>query len=180
MNRAAAVALCAMLVPAVVLGQRSPPSAAPAAYGTLRELMAGLIDPTATTLYDAVVVETTEKGTVENGPATDEAWAELAHRAMTLAEAGTLLKVPGRPVVAPSQIDEKVLDPGALSPRAIEALMTKNPAVFAAMADEMSRKAAAVLALARDKKLAGLAEAIEAIDGTCRACHVVYWYPNRK
>lgn len=172
----------AALVPATVLAQRpsAPAAMASHAHGTLRELMQGLVDPTATKLYDAVVVETTEKGTVENGPATDEAWTALAHTAMTLAESGTLLKVPDRPVAPPAQMDEKPLDAGELPPRQIQALMTKNAAAFGAMADAMSAKAAAVLTLARAKRLEGLATAIEEIDGTCRACHLVFWYPNRK
>lgn len=179
---AAVVALVVALVPALVLAQRPQPSSSPTLtpHGTLRELMKGLVDPTATKLYDAVVVETTEKGTVENGPTTDESWADVAHTAMTLAEAGTLLKVSNRPVVAPEQMDEKSLDASELAPRAIQAMIAKNPLVFAAMADAMSAKAAAVMTLARAKKLAGLAESIEAIDGTCRACHTVFWYPNRK
>ena len=63
---------------------------------TIIEIMDALVMPSAQSLWDAVAIDVTEKGTIEKKPQSDEEWAELRATAVSLAEATNLLIVPGR------------------------------------------------------------------------------------
>ena len=81
---------------------RRAPAAAVAAeaapVANVRQLMLGVITPTATAIYESVGTSVTEKGVEETFPRDDEAWALLGANAAALAEAGELLITGGRAV----------------------------------------------------------------------------------
>src|SRR5262245_29064576 len=59
---------------------------------TIKELMQSIVDPSADVVWNSVnIIQTTEKGTVENRPKTDEDWAKIRHSAVALSEAANLL-----------------------------------------------------------------------------------------
>ena len=71
-----------------------PPAAAPAAFTPLldtRQLMEWVIDPAADVIWDSVKSISTEAGTKEIRPETDEQWAAVRNAGATLAESGNLL-----------------------------------------------------------------------------------------
>ena len=56
-----------------------------------------MVMPSAQSVWDAVAVDVTEKGTIEKKPQNDEEWAALRGTAVTLAEATNLLDRAGPP-----------------------------------------------------------------------------------
>ena len=157
-----------------------PPPAVPALtpYGTIREVMAGIVDPSSMALFDAVGIEVTTAGIVETAPHTDADWAALEHSALALAEAGNLVKMVNRHVASPAVMDSKGSDPTALVPRQIEEKIAKDPAAFAKYADALSATAVEAMTFAKAKDVEGLGHTIEAIDKACENCHKVFWYPD--
>lgn len=89
-----------LLVTALVsgCGAPPPPPAAPpfSKALNLRQLMDWVIDPAADVIWDSVKTISTEKGTQEIAPKTDEQWAAVRNAAATLIEAGNLLMMEGR------------------------------------------------------------------------------------
>ena len=74
------------------------PAAAPPAdvraapsLATVRQLMDGLIQPSAQHVWDSISVTVTEKGVDEKQPQTDEEWALVETNAVMLVESATLL-----------------------------------------------------------------------------------------
>jgi len=67
---------------------------------TVRELMDGIIDPSADVLWDSVAYIATTKGIEDRQPRTPEEWKAVRTSAITLIEAANLLSMPGRHVAA--------------------------------------------------------------------------------
>lgn len=61
------------------------------------ELMAHVVDPAAFQLWRGAGTEVTEAGERDLSPTTEEGWKVVEDGAATLAEAGNLLMLPGRP-----------------------------------------------------------------------------------
>jgi len=169
-------AILGLLVVQRPLPMPVPPPTVPALtpYGT----MAGIVDPSSMALFDAVGIEVTTAGTVETAPHTDADWAALERSALTLAEAGNLVKMVNRHVASPELMDSKGSDPTALVPRQIEEKIAKDPAAFAKYADALSATAVEAMTFAKAKDVEGLGHTIEAIDKACENCHKVFWYPD--
>lgn len=71
----------------------APPStvrAAPA-LATVKQLMAGMIQPSAEHVWDSISVTVSDKGVEERQPRTDEEWAQVETSAVMLVESATLL-----------------------------------------------------------------------------------------
>ena len=130
-GRAFKIALAlAVGTPLVVLGvgaARSQTTAVkPDANGyipqaTIIEIMASLVMPSAQSVWDAVAIDVTEKGTIEKKPQNDEEWAALRGTAVALAEATNLLIVPGRHAAPPGTKSEN--PDSELTPEKIDALL---------------------------------------------------------
>ena len=89
----------------VLLSGCSPPPPAPPAGAAapplatalnLKQLMEWVIDPTVDVIWDSVKSISTQAGTKEISPQTDEQWNAVRNAAATLTEAGNLLMLPGR------------------------------------------------------------------------------------
>src|SRR3954451_11527538 len=73
------------------------------ATSTIREVMASMVVPSSEFLFNAVSSSVTPKGVEEKSPKTDEEWADVRHKAITLMEASDLIVLAGRHVAAPGQ-----------------------------------------------------------------------------
>jgi hypothetical protein len=71
--------------------------------GTIREVMKGIVEGSSQALFDSVAITSSAAGTIQKEPSTPEEWTALEHRALQLAEAPNLLKVPGRRVARPEE-----------------------------------------------------------------------------
>jgi hypothetical protein len=87
--------LFVMAISAVLLNSCAPkPPFKPVA--SIKQLMESTVHPSAEVVFDSVGTIISASGTEEIAPKNDEQWATVQHSALTLAEAGNLLMMPGR------------------------------------------------------------------------------------
>ena len=105
MRKTTWIPLCAIIVAGCGASKDEPSAPASAAAAppfhttlTTKQLMSWIIDPNATAIWNSVGSITTEKGTEEKHPRTDEEWATFRNAAATLIESGNLLMLDGRAV----------------------------------------------------------------------------------
>jgi hypothetical protein len=181
--------LCAVTLGAQAAKPAAPkpaaaaPQARAAAAGyrpsaTVKEIMDYLVIPSSEALFNAVSSTQGPNGAEEHKPTTDADWEAVRQRALLLAEAGNLLMVPGRHVASAK---DKSKNPGSeLEPAQMDALVAKNPALFAQKAAGIRAAALTALKAIDAKNVEGLSDAGGDIDEACESCHLVYWYPNEK
>jgi len=113
--------------------RRPAPSEAAALtpVGSVRQIMRGIVDPAATTVFGAVSTTVTAAGVEEKAPATAAEWDAVADSAAALAESGNLLLVGSRVVDEGewTTISRRMIDAGR---KALVAAEAKNAAeIFA-------------------------------------------------
>jgi cytochrome c556 len=123
----------------------SAPAARPLA--SVKQIMAGIVGPSAMTVFDAVSTTVTLNGVEEKAPKTDEEWALVGAAAASLAESGQLLMAEGRAVDRGDWIkmSQAMIDAGVTTLKAVEA---------------------------KDKD--GVLNAGEAVNTSCDTCHRRY------
>jgi hypothetical protein len=77
-------------------GTQPPPAPAAAPVLTLKQVMEWVIDPAADVIWDSVKSISTEAGTKEVAPQTDEQWAAVRNASATLIESANMLMIEGR------------------------------------------------------------------------------------
>jgi hypothetical protein len=127
---------------------------------TIRDLMDGVVDPAADTIWNSVSTTITKKDTEEKAPHTDEEWATVRRSAIVLLEASNLLQIPGRHVAMPGQKNEQ-----------------DRPA-WIRLAHGLHDAATLALHAIDAKDPAKVLESGDAIDKACENCHQRYWYPH--
>jgi hypothetical protein len=143
--------------------------------GTIKDIMDGIVDPSADYLWDSVSTIVTRKGIDERRPRTDEDWKQVRRRAIELIEAPNLLMMEGRKVARPG---EKSENPGIeLGPEDIQQILDGDRATFIQRAHALQDAGLKALAAIDRKDVDGLSDAGEAIDEACEQCHLKYWYP---
>jgi len=142
---------------------------------TIRDLMDGMVDPAADTIWNSVSTTITKKGKEEKAPHTDEEWATVRHSAIELLEASNLLQIPGRHVAMPGQKNEQGIE---LQPDEIETLINQDRRAWIALAHGLHDAATQALHAADAKDPAKVLESGDAIDNACENCHQRYWYPH--
>jgi hypothetical protein len=123
----------------------SAPSLPPVA--TVKQIMAGIVMPSAASIWDSVSTIVDAKGVQENQPRTDEEWARVGANAAALIESANLLLVGDRPVDQGDGVK---------------------------MAKAMADAGQIALKATVEKKPEGILEAGEAINQTCDNCHQKY------
>lgn len=156
-----------------------PPAPAMRPLATVRDVMDGIIDPSADFIWESVQVEATTAGTTRKAPTTDDDWAAVRRHAYAVAEAGNLLMLPDRQV-APPDAAKPVEGSMDLPPAAITALIAKDPGGWIAKAHGLQEAALVVVKAADAKDVAALFAAGETLDTACESCHATYWYPTPK
>jgi hypothetical protein len=142
----------------------------------IEEVMRYMIDPSADSIWEAVVVDVTAQGTSSRAPASEEDWSALRRHAVIIAEATNLLLMEGRPVAAPgSRSDWPGVD---LEPEQIEALLAADRGAWSAFVLGLRESARVVLDAVDRRDVDALLEAGDGLDLACENCHVVYWYPS--
>jgi hypothetical protein len=189
MAKGSSIAAAVPLILGALLFQScAHPAEAPAAAQTpaftpvlsVRELMEHIVDPIADWIFDAAVIDVSEKGTVETKPLTDDDWLKVERGALILAESANLLKMP-RAMVPAGHASLKD-EPGGpeLTPGEIEAKINQDPAMWNQHADGLRTAALESLAIIKTRDVEGLFEAGNKIDRACESCHLEYWYPGDK
>lgn len=93
--------------------------------GDMAQLMAGVVEPAAEVIWDAVGVIVDAEGEHQLAPQTEEEWLALRSAAYTVAESGNLLMMPGRALDQGAWItmSQSLVEMGE---RAIEAADARN------------------------------------------------------
>lgn len=145
---------------------------------SVKELMEHIIDPTSDWIFDAAVVDISQKGVVETKPLTDDDWLKVERGGYVLAESTNLLKIPRRMV--PVEEEGKPHQPGEpeLPPEQIQAKIEKDRALWYKHADGLKAAALEAVRVAKAHDLEGLFKVGDRVDKACEACHLEYWYPG--
>ena len=154
------------------------PEAMTAVYDTghsIRTLMNTMVQPNATTVWQAVRYVVNEDGVQEDvQPETDEDWERLRHSAVTLVEAGNALMLPGRVV------DDTPLAPEypafQYTPDEIQALLEADMEGWNYYLQEMQFATNATLEAIDSRDLLGLIDKGATINNACQGCHAEFWY----
>lgn len=172
------VAGLALLLSAACTQPRAePPVPSVAPTATVKDLMQGLIDPSADVVWNAVATISDESGTEERMPRTDDEWAEVRLGAIRVIEGAHLLLMPGRKVTRPG---EKSVAPGIeLEGPEMEALIDKDRAAWNVRVRALHDAGLLALKAIEAKDAPTLFEVGEQIEHACEACHSQYWYPNQ-
>ena len=142
---------------------------------TIRDLMDGMVDPSADIIWNSVSTTITKKGREEKAPHTEEEWATVRHGAIALIEASNLLQIPGRHVAMPGQRNEQGIE---LQPDEIETRINQDRHAWILLAHGLHDAATQALQAAEAKDPAKVLESGDAIDNACEHCHQTYWYPH--
>lgn len=142
---------------------------------TIKDLMDGMVDPAADTIWDSVATKITTKGKEEKAPHTAEEWLTVRRSALQLAEASNLLQIPGRHVAKPGEQNNQGIE---LQPDQIETLINQDRAAWITFAHGLHDAATQALSAADAKDPAKVLESGEQIDNACEHCHQQYWYPH--
>src|SRR5678815_2283549 len=190
MRSASALATAGSLLTAALLfsgcGQPTPvaPAVADAPSFTpvlsVKELMEHIVDPIADWIFDAAVVDVSEKGTVETKPLTDEDWLKVERGALILAESANLLKMPRTMVPAGDKSRNDAPGGPELTPAEIEAKVKQDPAMWNRHADGLRLAALEALKTVKARDADGLFDVGDKLDKACERCHLEYWYPGDK
>src|SRR5206468_9502962 len=146
-RRAGALAIVA-LVACAACGGPQPPPFKPVV--DVKQMMAGIVDPSADVVWESVATIFTKEGVEERRPRTADEWANVRNHAMMLTEAGNLLMMPSR---------------------------AKDGDEWMKMAQELVDTSAVALRAAEAKNVEGLYDVGGKIDEVCEKCHKKYW-PN--
>ena len=128
-------------------------TAAPAVVAALppvasvKQIMAGIVMPSAASIWDSVSTIVDAKGVQENQPRTDEEWARVGAHAAALIESANMLT-----------IGKRAVDQGD----------------WVKMAKDMADAAQTALKATTDKNPEGILAAGEKINETCDNCHQKY------
>jgi hypothetical protein len=147
--------------------------------GSVRDIMHILVEPNADKIFDSVAIDVNETGIHEQKPETDEQWDELEHAAIGLAEAVNLIKMVGRPMAQPGEMN---LDPQGpeLAPVVIAAKVNRSRPLWNKHANHLQDLAVKTLQVVAKKDYKGLFDIGGDLDQACENCHLEYWYPDDK
>jgi hypothetical protein len=145
---------------------------------SVKELMEHVIDPTSDWIFDAAVIDISQKGIVETKPLSDDDWLKVERGGYLLAESTNLLKIPRRMV--PASEEGQPHQPGdpELPPEQIQAKIEKDRALWYKHADGLKAAALEAVRVAKARDFDGLFKVGDTVDKACEACHLEYWYPG--
>src|SRR5438874_2123773 len=88
--------LLIVFVAATILGGCGDPPPPYRPVADVKQLMKGIVDPSADVVWESVATIFTKSGVEDRRPKNDEEWANVRNHAMMLTEAGNLLMMPTR------------------------------------------------------------------------------------
>jgi len=147
-KRCAAYVVSGLAVVLAGCGGPAPPPFKPVA--DVKQLMQGIVDPSADVVWESVATIFTKEGVEDRRPHTKEEWENVRNHAMMLTEAGNLLM---------------------MAPRA------KDGGDWMKMAQDLVDTSAIALRAAEARNVDGLYDVGGRIDEACENCHKKYW-PN--
>lgn len=144
---------------------------------SIQALMAGVIDPAADSIWEAVGSETGPNGIEEHFPRTAAEWAALRRQALDIVAAARLLQADGLPVSHGQPLEDADV-PGISTAAQIRQAIDGNRRDFNANARQLHTVGREVLAAIDARSPKRLLAAGARLDAVCERCHAAYWYPN--
>lgn len=182
---AATIALPLLLLGAACSKQQATPTATaslpqglkPAA--SMLDLMHDPIDRSANALWQAVYTTSTEQGTEDVVPATEEEWLALRRQALLLMDSANLLVTEGRPVASAGQALQAGESEGVLSPAQAQAEIENNRQLFLAFSAALQGAAGGLVDAIDARNAEQYMAAGDALQAACENCHLRFWYPEQ-
>jgi hypothetical protein len=180
------ILVLAVLATAVAATWRGAREAATSAavmtrVGTVKEIMEGIVDPSADVVWESVATNISAAGVEEKAPKTDEQWAVVQHSALMLAEAANLLKIRGRQIARPGEVNTDAgPDAPELTPPEILEKVNRDWSLWISHANQLQETAIKAWQIANARDVNGIIEVGDALDKACESCHLEYWYPDMK
>jgi hypothetical protein len=156
------------------------PATAIRPMASFQEIMLAEVNPAASFVWNAVSTESTASGTIEHRPNSEQDWLAVRHQALVLIEAGNLLLIEGRPIVARGATVKDAEQPGILGPEQIRRAMDADRAGLVRLVHALQDATQKVIEATDARDADALSEAGGNIDEACEACHKAYWYPAPK
>ena len=125
----------------------APATAAAPSVATVRQLMLGMIQPSADAVWNSVSTVVDAEGVHENQPRTDEEWAVVAANAAVLIESANMLLA-----------EDRAVDAGG----------------WVKFSNALRDSSKTALAAAEKKDAAGILSVGEVIYASCTSCHEQY------
>jgi hypothetical protein len=159
----------------------TPPPPVVRPIGAIRDIMKGIVEPSSNVIFGSAGYTVSAAGFKDLRPANDEAWDNVSHNALMLAEAANLLKMTGRAVARPEDRAPSTSDEAPeLTPSQIQEKIERDRGMWNTFADALQERGVEALKAARAHDAEGLLSVGDAIDTACENCHLEYWYPNEK
>jgi hypothetical protein len=180
------ILVLAVLVTGVAATWRGAREAAASAavmtrVGTVKEIMEGIVDPSADVLWESVATNISAAGVEEKAPKTDDEWAVVQHSALMLAEAANLLKMRGRQIARPGEVNTDTgPDAPELTPPEILEKVNRDWSLWVSHANRLQETAIKAWQIANARDVNGIIDVGDALDKACESCHLEYWYPDMK
>ncbi len=173
-----AAALLLLLVGACARQPDESPAPSYTPTATVKDLMQGVIDPSADVVWNSVAIISDVEGIEERKPRTDDEWAEVRLGAIRVVEGANLLLIPGRKVTRPGEKSEA---PGIeLEGPEMEVLINKDRVAWNQRVQALHDAGLLALKAIDAKDAPTLFEVGEQIEHACEGCHSHYWYPNQQ
>jgi hypothetical protein len=149
--------------------------------GAVKDIMEGIVDPSADVVWESVATSITAAGLVEKAPKTDDEWAVVQHSALMLAEAANLLKMPGRQIARAGDANTNSgPDAPELTPPEIQEKVNRDWRLWIEHVNRLQETAIKAWQVANARDVNGIVEVGDALDKACESCHLEYWYPDLK
>ncbi len=177
----------ALLLTVVACSPKAPPPAPAKAepvasdlrpVASVLDLMLGVIDPSADTMWESVATISGPKGVEERQPRTDKEWTEVRYKALLVLEGANMLMVEGRKVAHPGQQLEEPGSKTDYTPAQAQAAIDADRPSFIAFAHALQDAAATALTAIEKRDANALLEAGGDMDEACESCHKRFWYPG--
>jgi hypothetical protein len=186
-HRIAGLTLLSLVICGLAACSKAPPPAAVKAepvasdlrpVASVLDLMLGVIDPAADSLWESVATISGPKGVEERQPRTDKEWAAVRANALLVIEGANMLMVEGRKVALPGQQLDAPGGATDYTPARAQAEIDKDRPAFVAFAHALQDAAGEALTAIEKRDTNALLEAGGNLDEACESCHKRFWYPN--
>ena len=150
------------------------------AVASIQEIMAGMVDPSADAVWEAVGITINAEGEQKRQPHDDAEWQELRLRNLELIESTNLLMLEGRRVVREGgHITDEGFQ-GVLTTREAEAKLKKEHAAFVQFAGALRAVVSKMLRAVEARDPEQIFEIGTEMDEVCESCHITFWYPTQQ
>lgn len=172
--------ICTLAVLAAsCVADSSKDSNVPQEIAGLADIMKGMVEPSAETIWNSVSFTADQSGSRQNSPQSDEDWQRVRNAALLIGESMNLTVSSSRQAGHKLEKNPALVEAGTLSPADIQKLISSNPTDFAKHARSTQLTALQVIEAVDAKDAKALEAAGAELDKACEACHVQYWYPPK-